>query len=154
VLREFKSLDWPSADLVIQTILIQPPGIKTLVNSKTLFYTNLAEPQTHTITLLGQEVLIEAAPTTYIWHSDQGDSETWETTGPSRSIEDGDDPAAMNHYVYVSTGDVEPSVDLVYTGRYRVNGGAWQEIPGTLTVTGEPVPVRILEATPVLTGDY
>lgn len=154
VLREFKSLEWPSADLAIETIVTQPPGIKTLVNSKTLFYTALAEPQTQTVTLLGHEVLIEAAPTRYIWHSDQGDAETWETTDPSRPIDDGEDPADMNHYVYMSTGDVRPSVDVVYTGRYRVNGGAWQEIPDTLTVAGEPVPIGILEATPVLTGEH
>lgn len=152
VLREFKSLDWPSAELKVQTVL-GPPGIETLVNSKTLFYTSLAEPATQTITLLGHSVVIEATPTTYIWRSDEG-ARPWETTDPSRPIEDGDDPAELNHYVYESKGDVMPSVDVVYSGRYRVDGGNWQEIPATLTVTGEAVPVSILEATPVLTGDH
>jgi hypothetical protein len=148
VLREFKSLDWPSADLVIQ-----PPDNETLVNFKTLFYTTLAKPATQTITLLGRKVVIEATPTTYIWRSDQG-SETWETDDPSRPIERGDDPTELNHYVYEAKGNVRPSVDVVYTGRYQVEGGAWQEIPDTLTLTGEPVALSVLEATPVLTGEY
>jgi hypothetical protein len=148
VLREFKSLEWPSAELVIQ-----PPGNETLVNYTTLFYTTLAKPATQTITLLGRKVVIEATPTTYVWHPDQS-SETWETSDPSRPIENGDDPADMNHYVYESTGTVGPSVDVVYSGRYRVDGGSWQEIPETLTITGDPVSLSVIEAIPVLTGDY
>lgn len=147
VLREFKSLEWPGAELVVQ-----PKGNETLVNFKTLFYTTLAEPSTQTITLLGHKVVIEATPTTYIWHSDQGDAETWETNDPSRPIENGNDPADLNHYVYESKGKARPSVDVVYSGRYRVDGGAWQEIPDTLTLAGAPVDLSILEATPVLTG--
>lgn len=148
VLREFKSLEWPSAELVIQ-----PPNNETLVNMETLFYTTLAEPQTQAITLLGKKVTIEATPTTYIWHPDQG-AETWQTSEPSRPIEDGDDPAEMNHYIYETKGSVRPSVDVIYSGRYRVDGGGWQEIPDTLTVSGEPVDLSVLEATPVLTGGY
>lgn len=149
VLREFKNLDWPSAELVIQ-----PRDNRTLVNYKTLFYTTLAEPATQTITLLGRKVLIEATPTTYIWHSDQG-AEIWETADPSRPIEKGDDPADLNHYIYESKGTARPSVDVVYGGRFRIDGGAWQDIPDTLTLAGEPVDLTIREATPVLTGgDY
>lgn len=148
VLREFKSLDWPSADLVIQ-----PPNNETLVNMETLFYTTLAEPHTQTITLLGKKVTIEATPTNYIWHPDQG-AETWQTSDPSRPIEDGDDPADLNHYVYDAKGTVSPSVDVVYSGRYQVDGGGWREIPETLTLTGDPVSLSVLEATPVLTGEY
>lgn len=148
VLREFKNLDWPSAELVVQ-----PKGNETLVNLKTLFYTTIAEPATQTITLLGHKVVIEASPASYIWHSDQR-AETWETNDPSRPIEDGDDPADLNHYVYDAKGTVSPSVDVVYSGRYRVDGGDWQEIPETLTLSGEPVELAVLEATPVLTGEY
>lgn len=148
VLREFKSLDWPSAKL-----LVQPKGNETLVNFKTLFYTTLAEPATQTITLLGREVLIEATPTSYIWHPDQG-ADTWETTNPGRPIEKGDDPADLNHYVYEAKGKARPSVDVVYSGRYRIDGGAWQEIPDTVTFVGDPVDLTISEATPVLTGEY
>lgn len=148
VLREFKSLDWPSAELVIQ-----PPDNETLVNFKTLFYTTLAEPQTQTITMLGKKVVIEATPTTYVWHPDQG-AETWETSDPSRPIKDGDDPADLNHFVYDAKGQARPSVDVVYSGRYQVDGGDWQEIPETLTVAGDPVSLSVLEATPVLTGEY
>lgn len=147
VLREFKNLDWSSAELVIQ-----PSDNRTLVNFKTHFYTDLAEPATQTITLLGRKVVIEASPSSYIWHSDQG-AETWTTTDPSRPIETGDDPADLNHYIYESKGTALPSVDVVYSGRYQVDGGAWQEIPDTLTISGEPVGLRVLEATPVLTGE-
>lgn len=149
VLREFKKLTWPSAELVVQ-----PPDHRPLVNMETLYYTTLDEPQTQTIRLLGHKVEIEATPSLFVWHSDQG-GETWETTDPSERFDPDlhDDPAEFNHWIYDKKGEVRPSVDVVYSGRYRLNGGDWQEIPETLTVVGDAIDVTVLEAVPVLTGE-
>jgi hypothetical protein len=49
-------------------------------------------------------------------------------------------------------GDVAPSVDTTYSGRYRVGNGRWQTIPDTLTVPGAPVGLQVVSATPHLVG--
>jgi hypothetical protein len=43
-------------------------------------------------------------------------------------------------------------VDTTYTATYRVNGGPWAEVPGSVTVAGAPVALEVLTATPVLVG--
>ncbi len=49
---------------------------------------------------------------------------------------------------------VRPSVDVTYTARFRVNGGAWQDIAETVTIAGPGGSLRIAEATAVLSGGY
>ena len=48
---------------------------------------------------------------------------------------------------------VQTSVDVTYTARFSVGGGPWQTIPGAVTIAGPPAPLRISEATPLLSGD-
>ena len=43
---------------------------------------------------------------------------------------------------------------MTYSARFRVNGGQWQDIPETVTISGPPGSLRIAEATAVLSGDY
>ena len=49
---------------------------------------------------------------------------------------------------------VQAAVDVTYTARFRVAGGGWQDIAETITISGPPTPLRVAEATPVLSGDY
>jgi hypothetical protein len=123
------------------------PEDKTLVNFETIFY---AQPQTfaRTITLLGQSVDVEARPTQYIWH--HGDGTVARTSTPGAPY-----PAKDVTYEYTDAHrTVQASVDVVYTARFRVGGGAWQDIAETVTIEGPPTPLRISEATPVLSGEY
>lgn len=150
VFAAMQRLTWPRSDL-----LIQPPGGETLVNLETNFLTTNTEPTTQVVTLLGQRVEIEATPDRYVWHW-AGRGETDEP-GDTGSIETEDPGARYPHlevtHVYRDADiTVHPWVDTVYAGRYRVNGGAWTVIPQTLTVTGDPVELRVLEARPVLVG--
>jgi hypothetical protein len=150
VMREFKKLAWPQAELVIQR-----PDAKTLVNRPTLLYTTAGDPELQTITLLGTRVTIEATPAEFIWHANadgEGDA-TWSTTDPSRPWQQGEDLESLNHHVYEAAGVVGPSVDVVYAGRFRVSGGGWQDIPATLTVNGDSERLEVIEGTPVLSGD-
>ena len=141
VLREFRRLDWPTSPLVVQ-----PPGGRTLVNFETNFSTTNTEPSTRTVVLLGQQVEIEATPTSWLWHFGDGESEATRTPGALY-------PDLEVTHTYLDADVVEtPSVDTVYTGRYRINGGPWQQIPETLTVPGEAVELEVVEAQPVLVG--
>lgn len=123
------------------------PEDKTLVNFETIFYAE-PEPFTRTITLLGQRVEVEATPSTYTWH--HGDGTTARTTTPGARY-----PSQEITHSYTDAHvTVEPRVDVTYTARFRVNAGAWQDIPETVTITGEPGSLRVAEATAVLSGSY
>lgn len=141
VAREFRRLVWPSSPLVVQ-----PPGGRTLVNFETNFATTNTSASTQTVVLLGQQVEIEATPTSWVWHYGDGTSDTSSTPGalyPDLEI---------THTYLDADSSVTPRVDTVYTGRYRINGGGWQQIPETLTVPGEAVELEVVEAQPVLVG--
>lgn len=142
VRREMQRLDWPQAQLEVQ-----PPDGQTLINFDTNFFTDNDRPTTQTVTLLGQRVEIEARPSEYTWEF--GDGSTHTTSSPGSAYPDLD----VTHD-YADPGRVAPSVNTTYTGRYRINGGGWQPIPGSLTVPGDPVALRVRSASPHLVGTY
>lgn len=139
VWREAKKLHWPGAELVVQ-----PPGGRTLVNFDTNFYTTSTEPHTVQVTLLGTAVEVEATPDSYTWH--WGDGTTSETTASAGSPY----PDLDVTHRYTVPGTYEPSVDITYTGRFRINGGEWQDIPDTHTVPGRPAVLDVVTARPEL----
>ena len=147
VFEAMARLTWPRSELVVQ-----PPGGRTLVNLETNFFTANTEPTTQTVTLLGQQVEIEATPGGYIWHwagaGESADAGAEETTSPGAPYPD----LTVTHTYRDADVTVHPWVDTVYAGRYRVNGGGWTGIPQTLTVPGDPVALEVLEARPVLVG--
>jgi hypothetical protein len=149
VLREMKRLTWPRAELTIS-----PPDHRTLVNLRTIFSTDLEETQSRTVTLLGRSVTIEATPTSWIWHPGDG-SESWTTDWPGAAYRPGADVDALNTFTYTDGGvTVQPSVDVVYSGRFHVDGlPGWTGISGTLTVPGNGVDLEVLEAAGTLTGN-
>lgn len=123
------------------------PKDKTLVNFATIFY---AEPQavTRDLTLLGQQVQVQASAVTYTWRYGDGSSTT--TAGPGSPYPAMD---VTHEYSHAHT-TVATSVDVSYGARFRVGDGGWQTIPGAVTIAGPTSPLRISEATPVLSGDY
>lgn len=145
VYEAMQRLSWPRSELVVQ-----PPGGKTLVNLATNVYTTNTEATTQTVTLLGQRVVIEATPRSYVWHWAErgGDAGSETTSSPGAPY-----PHLEVTHTYRDAGlTVHPWVDTVYSGRYTVNGGGWTDVPDTLTVPGPPVSLRVLEAKPVLVG--
>ncbi|CAM3519258.1 hypothetical protein NODU109028_20645 [Nocardioides dubius] len=53
-------------------------------------------------------------------------------------------------HVYERVGTVRPRVEVAYGARFRVDGGRWRPVEGTVSVLGAPVRLRVLEAEPVL----
>ncbi|QCX28704.1 hypothetical protein FCL41_15060 [Nocardioides jishulii] len=148
VAREFKRLTWPAARMTIQ-----PPDGETLVNLPTIFFTNDTAKQTQTVTLLGQTVEIEATPTEWTWRwATSGDGGTADDRAPLTTTDPGapHPNATVTHAYTRADTTVRPSLDVTYTGQYRVNNGPWEEIPATHTVTGAPQSLRVLEARPTL----
>jgi hypothetical protein len=140
VLREVQRIGLPSLE-----VQVQPAG-KTLVNFATNFY---AEPEAfeRQVTLLGQGVDVRAEPTGFDWTF--GDGATDQTESPGGAYPD----LEITHRYADADVTVSPSVDVTYAAQFRVGDGEWQQIPQTVTISGTPVSLRVVEATPVLTGD-
>jgi len=124
----------------------QPEG-KTLVNFATIFYTD-PQPFTRTVTLLGRRVTIVATPQTFTWHYGDGTSSSTSTPGAPYPAKD------VTHNYRDAHKTVLTSVDVSYSARFHVGGAAWQDIPGTVTIAGPTSPLRISEATALLSGDH
>ena len=146
VREAFKTLTWPSADLIID------PDTRTLVNADTVFHTTRTDPVTQTITLLGVHITLEATPTSWTWHWAQpGDTATAADLTPTTTNTPGTPrPHPTVTHTYTLKGEANPSVDVTYTGRYRINDRPWQDIADTHTVPGTPVTLTIHEARPRL----
>jgi hypothetical protein len=139
VARAFRRVPLPEAKLVIQ-----PPNGRTLVNFETNFYTEQGE-FTRTVTLLGRQVELRIWPASFGWRF--GDGESDRTTSPGAAYPD----LEITHE-YLRKGRVSPSVDTTYAAQFRVGGGPWRDVAGTVTIPGSPQELRVVEARPVLVG--
>ena len=144
MLRAFERIPLPESEVVVQ-----PPGGQTLVGLDTIFSTE-AEPFTETVRLLGQGVELDVTPTSYRWS--HGDSTGQTTDWPGREWRRTGPAAGYISHVYDDRMRVSTSVDTTWSARFRVAGGAWQEVPGTVTIEGDPAPLRVRSASPHLVG--
>jgi hypothetical protein len=128
------------------TARTQPEG-KTLVNFATIFYTQ-PRPFSRTVSLLGRQVQVVATPASYTWHYGDGTSTTTKRPGAPYPAKD-----VTHNYTDAHT-TVQTSVDVTYSGRFRVGNGDWLSIPGSVTIAGPSTPLRVSEATAVLSGNY
>lgn len=89
-----------------------------------------------------------AEPAQYVWH--YGDGEVRKTASPGAPY-----PSKEITYRYSDAHrTVRLRVDVTYRARFRVNGGQWQAIPDTVSITGPEGTLRVSEAAPVLSGNY
>jgi hypothetical protein len=139
VLREVKRVGLPALAVRVQ------PADRTLVNFETIFYTE-PEPFERELALLGQRVDVRATATGFAWSFGDGASAQTQTPGAPYPAKD-----IIHEYVDADV-TVAPRVDVTYTAQFRVNGGAWQDIPQTVTIAGPSTRLRVLEATAVLVG--
>jgi hypothetical protein len=146
-----KELDWPTAEIVVQ-----PPGGRTLVNFRTNVYTELDQtPKTKLVRMYGVPVTIEASPVTYTWHwGDETDPETTDWPGapvPKNLTPDDLDDLITHEYLDADV-TVTPSVDVTYSGRFRIDDSEWIAIEQTLTLPGPAVDLEVIEARVHLVG--
>ncbi len=59
-------------------------------------------------------------------------------------------PSLRVTHNYLRKDTYRPSLGTTYTGRYRVDGGPWHQIPGTVTINGTGQALRAIEAEPRL----
>lgn len=145
VLRAFRRIPVPASE-----VSIQPPGGETLVNLDTVFSTE-ADSFTRTIGLLGHRVELDIRPSQFRWVSGDGGTQVtdwagkpWQRGTPLEEL--------ITHRYEQADRALRPRVDTVWTARYRVDGGAWQDVGGTVTITGEAFDLAVLSAAPHLSG--
>ncbi len=91
---------------------------------------------------------MEATPATYRWEF--GDGTSARTADPGAAYPE----LAVTHRYVDARVTVHPSVETTYTARFRVRGGDWQDVGGTVTAAGPPTALRIAEATGLLSGEH
>jgi hypothetical protein len=133
---------------------IAPPGGATLVNIQTLLWAETPVDQSlGTVTLLGHRVALRVRVARVDWDFGDGTGDT--TTSPEPKY----NPAAGCHtvdcpgywgHVYTATGAVQISATVSWSGRYRVDGGAWLDIPDTVTGPAMTAALTVRQARGIL----
>ena len=114
------------------------------MNFETNFFT---EERTldRTVRLLGQRVDLRIWAHSYTWHF--GDGEAITTSKPGAPY-----PKLLITHNYLKKGAYRPAMDTTWVADYRVGGGAWQSVPGSVTIEGSPTNLQAIEARPTLVG--
>jgi len=145
VYRAFQRIPLPDSDVVIQ-----PPGGETLVNLDTIFSTQ-ADGFTETVGLLGHRVDFDITPARFTWIN--GDGTTQVTDWAGKPWAKGTPLAEfITHRYDDADRTVRPRVDTTWTAQYRVDGGPWRDVGGTVTIEGDPFDLAVLSAEPHLAG--
>jgi len=139
ILTAVKKIGLPSLRINIQ------PGGETLVNFDTILYAQ-PQPFRRDVTLLGYDIDLVATPARYTWQHGDGTSHT--TSRPGKPYPSKD----VIHRYQQPAKNLHPSVDVTYEVRFRVDGGAWQNLSQTLQASGPTGDLDVKEATPVLVG--
>jgi hypothetical protein len=133
---------------------VAPPGGATLVNVQTLLWADTpADQPLGTVTLLGHRVALRVHVERVDWDFGDGQSDT--TDGPKPKYDPADDchtvtcPGYWGH-VYVATGPMTIAASITWSGRYRIDGGAWQDIPDTVTGPTATAALTVKQARGVL----
>jgi hypothetical protein len=148
-----RQIGWVDVVDAVRRVGIPPGDIHaphfTLVNLETTFYTRPHQLD-RVLTILGYTVDVEIHPTHYTWHWGDGTSQTTETPGrpyPSHVV------THTYRHATETNHDLALSVDVTYTGRYRVDGTAWTAIPQPITISGPPTALPVKQASAVLVTD-
>ena len=139
VARAFQRIPLPSLRAITQ------PADKTLVNFDTIFYVE-AQPLHRTLTLLGQRVELAITPSTFRWVHGDGTTAVTHSAGATYPAKD-----VVHRYQHAHV-TVMQHVEIVWTARWSLNGGAYHDVDGTVTTVGPATSLRIAEATPALSG--
>lgn len=136
---------------------VAPPGGTTLVNIQTLLWLDTpADQSLGTVTLLGHRIALRVHVDRADWDFGDGQSDT--TDSPERKY----DPADHCHtvicpdywgHVYDTTGRMTITATVTWSGRYRVDGGSWQDVPDTVNGSAASTHVTVRQARGVLVPD-
>ena len=140
--------DFQSVPLTGAEVHVWPDGWG-VAGKRTAFWTD-DTTQTKTLTMLGQEVTVEAVPVSWRW--DFGDGTVKWTHSPWRK------PVSLEragfYHVYSEAEHVKVTVTVKYEGRFRVGNGSWTDIEGTAEKTSPPRDVTIYRYEKYVVGEH
>ncbi|WP_460446887.1 hypothetical protein [Angustibacter aerolatus] len=150
VAREFRRLDFARA-----RVASDPTGrgeLATLVNLQTYFRVEwpargVRPGQAVTRRLLGHRVRLEPSAVWFDYSYGEGGGSGRTSSAGGRA------PSGGVSHVYRDRGVRQVRVDTRYGGRFSVDGGAWQDVPGGVTVRGVSVPLHVYQARSVLVDE-
>lgn len=115
------------------------PRPRTLINVDTIFSTDKVGPEPlPELNILGYRVNITVKPEQYVWHF--GDGAELTTNQPGRPLE-----KDVTHS-YEQAGTVAPSVSIIWSGTYTINGGEPLTVRGTARTDGPPTRLQVMTA--------
>jgi len=137
---------------------VAPPGGKTLVNLQTVLWADTpADRNLGTVTLLGTyRVALRVHVQQVAWAFGDGVSDV--AGGPGLPYRKGEHcttvtcPGHFGH-VFATTGTMTITEQVTWSGQYSVNGGAWQDVAGTVDGPAATAQVTVLQARGVLVAD-
>ena len=137
---------------------VAPPGGKTLVNLQTVLWADTpADRSLGTVTLLGTyRVALRVHVQRVAWAFGDGATDVAGSPGlPYRKGEHCTTVTCPGHFghVYATTGTMTITEQVTWSGQYSVDGGAWQDVAGTVDGPAATTQVRVLEARGVLVAD-
>ena len=137
---------------------VAPPGGKTLVNLQTVLWADTpADRGLGTVTLLGTyRVALRVHVQRVAWAFGDGATEIADGPGlPYRKGEHCTTVTCPGHFghVYATTGTMRITSQVSWSGQYSVNGGAWQDVAGTVDGPAATAQVTVLQARGVLVAD-
>jgi hypothetical protein len=136
---------------------VAPPGGVTLVNIQTIFWVDTsAQRWLGSVLLVGRHVDLQASLDSVAW--DFGDGHDDVSTGPGTPYSTArpcGTPQCPGYYghTYRTTGAMTVRATVTWSGRYRVDGGAWQAIAGTVRGAPATLQLTVKQSRGVLVGD-
>ncbi|WP_139368598.1 PKD domain-containing protein [Agreia bicolorata] len=131
---------------------MEPRGFM-VVGLPTNFY---ADAQTSVVstTLLGTPAEVRFTPVSFIWDHGDGSTITSGTGGATwASLGLPEFSETATSHVFDRAGDYTISLTILYSAEYRIGGGAWQALAGTVPSTSPPLTASAKAAKTVLVAD-
>lgn len=124
-----------------------------VVGLPTNFYADAA-PSVVSTTLLGSPAEVRFTPVSFTWDHGDGTSTT-SATGGARwaSLGVAEFSETATSHVYDQPGDYTITLTILYAAEYRIGGGEWRALAGTVPSTAPPITASAKAAKTVLVAD-
>ena len=124
-----------------------------VVGLPTNFYADAA-PSVVSTTLLGSPAEVRFTPVSFMWDHGDGSSTTSATGGAAwASLGVAEFSETATSHVYDRPGDYTITLTIQYSAEYRIGGGEWRPLAGTVPSTAPPITASAKAAKTVLVAD-
>jgi PKD repeat protein len=124
-----------------------------VVGLPTNFYADVA-PSVVSTTLLGSSAEVRFTPVSFVWDHGDGSTKTSASGGaPWAALGAAEFSETATSHVFVRPGEYTISLTVQYSAEYRIGGGAWRMLAGTVPSTSPPITASAKTAKTVLAAD-